>query len=81
MPIFEFKCLQCNECFELLVMASDDTVEMQCPHCRSENFERILSCTSHSISAGSGPGEGIKSQSRTCSGGSCTTIELPGHSR
>ena len=81
MPIFEFKCSQCNECFEILVMQSDDTVEMKCPHCRSEDFERILSCTSYSMSADSGSGEGIKSQSRTCSGGNCATIELPGHSR
>ena len=81
MPIFEFKCLQCNECFEILVMHSDETAEMRCPHCQSENFERILSCTSHSISGGSGAGEGIKTQSRECSGGSCATIELPGHSR
>ena len=81
MPIFEFKCLQCNECFEILVMSSDETADMHCPHCQSEDFERILSCTSHSISGGSGSGEGVKSQSRTCSGGSCTTIELPGHSR
>ena len=81
MPIFEFKCLQCNECFEILVLSSDDPVEMRCPHCRSEDFERILSCTNHSISGGSAAGEGIKSQSRSCSGGNCATIELPGHSR
>jgi putative FmdB family regulatory protein len=81
MPIFEFKCLTCNECFEILVVKTEDAVEMRCPHCRSEDFERIMSCTNHSISHGSGPGEGIKSQSRKCSGGSCATIELPGHSR
>ena len=81
MPIFEFKCNQCSECFEILVMKSDDMVEMRCPHCRSENFERIMSCASYSVPSGSGSGEGIRSQSRKCSGGSCTTIELPGHSR
>ena len=81
MPIFEFKCLKCNECFEFLVMTSDDPVEMRCPHCRSEEFERILSCANHRLSSGSAAGEGIKSQSRKCSGGSCATIELPGHSR
>jgi putative FmdB family regulatory protein len=81
MPIFEFKCNQCNECFEILIMKSDDPVEMRCPHCRSEEFERIMSCTSYSMAGGSGAGDGIKTESRTCSGGSCSTIELPGHSR
>lgn len=81
MPIFEFRCNQCNECFELLVMKSDETVEMRCPNCRSEQFERIMSCASYSMSGGSGAGAGIKTQSRNCSGGSCSTIELPGHSR
>ena len=81
MPIYEFKCHKCNECFEILVMTSDDRVELRCPHCRSEDFERILSCANVSASGSSGPREEIKAQSRKCSGGSCTTIELPGHSR
>lgn len=77
MPIYEFKCLACNHVFELLVMNSDE-VEMTCPQCQSENFERIISNTHYSMTGGS-PGTGASSQTRTCSSGSCTTYDIPGH--
>jgi len=79
MPIFEFKCLNCNEFFELLLINSDEEVEMKCPKCKSEDFERVLSATSYNMGSGSGKKEkGPISQTRTCSGGSCTTYEIPG---
>jgi putative FmdB family regulatory protein len=82
MPIYEFKCLKCNQCFEFLVMSRDDPMEMCCPHCKSENFERILSSTCYSVGAGEGNRQsGASVQTRNCSGGSCTTLNLPGHSR
>jgi putative FmdB family regulatory protein len=49
MPIFEFKCLSCNECFEILVMTQDEQVESRCPKCGSENFERLLSKTCYTM--------------------------------
>ena len=33
MPIFEFKCLKCEEFIEMLVMNQDDEVELKCPKC------------------------------------------------
>lgn len=81
MPIYEFKCLKCNECFEILVMNDKDSVEMRCPGCGAEDFERILSCASYSMDGASGAGQGVKSQTRNCSGGACTTLEIPGPSR
>jgi putative FmdB family regulatory protein len=80
MPIYEFKCLKCNEFFEILVMKSEDAVEMHCTKCGSEDFERILSA-SHSVMGDTGADQGVKTESRTCSGGSCTTLEIPGPSR
>ena len=77
MPIYEFRCMKCNDCFELLIMGSDDTVETKCPHCGSEEFEKIMSTTNHSVGAGS-DSPGPSSQTRTCSGGSCTTYDIPG---
>jgi putative FmdB family regulatory protein len=80
MPIYEFRCINCNECFEFLVMKSDETVEMKCPHCSSEEFERIMSTSCHSMGSGGGaPGPTVTN--RTCSSGSCSTYELPGHSK
>lgn len=79
MPIYEFKCLKCNEVFEMLVMKSDE-VELRCPGCKAEDFERVLSSTNYSMGNGSPAGAktGTSSQSRTCSSGSCTTYNIPG---
>ena len=81
MPIYEFKCLDCGEYFEILIMKTDETVEMACPKCRAENFERILSSTNYAMAEGAAAGGGVSSQTRTCSNGSCTTYEIPGPTR
>jgi putative FmdB family regulatory protein len=81
MPIYEFKCLQCNEYMEILIMgANDDQVEMKCKKCGSAELERILSTTHISMAPGGGVKSAPATESRTCSGGSCTTWNLPGHS-
>ena len=82
MPIYEFKCLKCNEFFEIITTSASQDVEMACPKCKSENFERVLSTTSYTMgSAGGGKPAGVKTESRTCSSGSCTIYELPGLTR
>jgi putative FmdB family regulatory protein len=82
MPIYEFRCLSCNHCFELLTKGQDDSVEMKCPSCKSEEIERILSCVSYVVGSGSkGDAEKAKVTSKSCSGGSCATIDIPGPSR
>jgi putative FmdB family regulatory protein len=81
MPIYEFKCLECEEFIELLVMNKDEEIELKCPKCKCEELERVLSSTSYSMPDGSGKSQGAKSQTRTCGSGSCTTYEIPGHAR
>ncbi len=80
MPIYEFRCMTCNACMELLVMGSDENVEMQCRECKGHELERIMSRTTHNIRGGgcsSGENQ-FGSQTRSCSSGSCTTYNLPG---
>lgn len=81
MPIYEFKCLKCNECFESLLMNQEEQIELRCPECESEEFERIMSASCHAIGSGSDNSTGATTTSRTCSSGSCTTYEIPGPSR
>ena len=81
MPIYEFKCLKCEEFIEMLVMGQDKEIELKCPKCGGEELERVLSTTSYNMGYGSGAGAGAKSQTRTCPSGSCTTYEVPGHTR
>lgn len=81
MPIFEFKCLDCDQYLEILVMNKQDEVELACSQCGSGNLERILSTTHHTVSEGTSGGRansGANAQTRTCSSGSCTTYTIPG---
>ncbi|MBW1677055.1 MAG: zinc ribbon domain-containing protein [Deltaproteobacteria bacterium] len=81
MPIFEFRCLKCNEVFEILMMSTEDEAEMRCPHCGAEDFERVLSTTSYAMGFGKGESRGPTVESRECASGSCTTWNFPGHSK
>ena len=81
MPIYEFRCLKCDECFEFLVMNKDDQIEMRCPNCTAEEFERVLSVSCHSMGSSSARNQGAQSQTRACPSGSCTTYDIPGSSR
>jgi putative FmdB family regulatory protein len=80
MPIYEFKCLKCGELLEMILKSSNESVEIKCKACGSLNLERVISATNFSISGGSGSPK-TSSQTRTCGSGSCTTYEIPGHSR
>jgi putative FmdB family regulatory protein len=76
MPIYEFKCLKCNEYFEILFTSSKDTAELKCNKCDSQEIERVLSSTNFSVnSSGSA---GASAQTRNCSSGSCSTFDIPG---
>lgn len=81
MPIYEFKCLKCEEFIEILVVNSKDEAEMKCPKCNSKELERVLSATSYNVGVGGSTGGGACSKTRTCSSGNCTTYEIPGPTR
>jgi len=80
MPIYEFKCLKCENYQEILLKSSDEKVELKCSQCGGENLERVLSTTRHVMGGGGGQGQaaGASVTNRTCAGGSCTTWNLPG---
>ncbi len=79
MPIFEFKCIECDEVFEVLCVNSDDQVSMECKKCKSPHIERILSSTNYAMNGGGGGAQsGASAQTRNCSGGNCTTWNVPG---
>jgi putative FmdB family regulatory protein len=78
MPIYEFRCLECKEIFEVIVVSGSDDDEIKCTKCGSSSFERVLSSGSVSVAPGSGPGQSASMQERNCSTGSCTTYTIPG---
>ncbi len=44
MPIYEYTCKKCENCFDILVFSSDEE-PVACPDCGGENVDRIMSCT------------------------------------
>jgi hypothetical protein len=64
----------------MLVMNNDEEVELKCPECKSEDFERIISSTNFAMGDSSDSSNKPSATTRTCSTGSCTTYEIPGHS-
>jgi len=81
MPIYEFKCLKCDEFFELILMNKDEEAELKCPKCGSDEFERVISTTNFSMGGGQASKASASSQTRSCPSGSCTTYNIPGHTR
>jgi len=73
--------LKCNEVFEILMVTTKDGVEMKCPHCGSEDLERVLSTSSYAMGFSKGESRGPSVESRECASGTCTTWNLPGHSK
>lgn len=77
MPIFEFRCVKCGNVFEKILVKSDEKAEMECPECKSDLLERVVSRTNHVMARGSG--EQPKITARSCgSGGSCLSLDIPG---
>ena len=81
MPIFEFKCLECNIVFEELLVKSNDKNEISCPECKSHSFERVVSKTSYTMGINpekKQPNITTKSCGPTSQ---CMTLNLPGHEK
>jgi len=82
MPIYEFRCLSCSHCFEVLAVRQDDKMEMKCPNCDNQEIERVLSCVSYVMRSSSSDGsDRTKVTSKSCSGGTCASIDIPGPRR
>jgi putative FmdB family regulatory protein len=56
MPIYAYRCKDCEEPFELFVRSVNATVEPVCPKCGSEHIAKQVTAVSTVGAAGSGPG-------------------------
>ena len=64
MPLFEYKCKNCNSIFEILNKSQTTTDEVYCPNCKSNNSEKLISVFSALNTSKSG-------SSGFCHDGSC----------
>ncbi len=43
MPIYEYKCENCNQVFSLLQRMGANEKDTKCPHCGSSNVKKLMS--------------------------------------
>ena len=65
MPIFEYKCNNCETKFEILHKTQNDQNKITCPQCNSTDNKKLFSAFSASVSGSSNYSTG------GCSDGSC----------
>jgi putative FmdB family regulatory protein len=71
MPVFEYKCSDCNSKYEIYHKSSVKQEEVVCPECHSGNHKKLLS--SFSASVGSSD-----FSYNDCSSGNCGVSPSPG---
>lgn len=54
MPIYEYRCEKCGKTFEKLRSMADADREQQCPDCKSNQVQRLVSA--FATGGGCGPG-------------------------
>ncbi|MFQ6100049.1 MAG: zinc ribbon domain-containing protein [Anaerolineae bacterium] len=75
MPLYEYKCLDCETCFDALRAMTDADASIVCPKCGSEHTRRVISLFSAVGSEGVIAGAGSSCGSCTLSA-SCATCGL-----
>jgi putative FmdB family regulatory protein len=65
MPLFEYKCSDCSNKFEVLHKSTLNQEEVTCPKCNSTKSKKLFSTFSAAFSSGSDYSSG------GCSDGSC----------
>lgn len=55
MPIYEYQCETCSNCFEKLVFNSDEG-DVVCPSCGSQKTKKLLSASSSMTGSDGGGG-------------------------
>ncbi|MCX8009523.1 MAG: zinc ribbon domain-containing protein [Ignavibacteria bacterium] len=64
MPIFEYRCEDCNSKYEILHFGKEKSEDVICPNCNSTKHKKLLSAFSPSVSSSN-------DFTPSCSDGSC----------
>ncbi len=82
MPIYEFVCEDCGTEFEELLRKRDEASQVKCKECGSQRVKRLMSVVSSVVKESGGSEDRPRvAETHRCSTGTCTHLELPGHSR
>jgi len=64
MPIYEYRCAECGEKFELLVRSAARQTAPTCPRCGSQKVQKAIS-----LFGVGGTGEGSRTSAASCGPG------------
>lgn len=67
MPLYEYKCSECNTKFEVLHKSAVNAADVTCPKCNSIKNQKLFSTFSAAVSSGSDFSSG------NCESGSCSS--------
>lgn len=71
MPIYEYRCRECQAEFEKLVFGSGAAGDIRCPGCRSAEIEQVYSCFNGVSRSSDGSTHSMSSGCSSCSSSSC----------
>jgi putative FmdB family regulatory protein len=71
MPVFEYKCSDCNSKYDIFHRSSVNQEEVECPSCHSKNHTKLFSSFSPSV-------HNVSMTFNDCSSGNCNTAPSPG---
>lgn len=54
MPIYEYRCDECNKQFEKIIISSAGQEKITCPECGTEKVKKIISASSYRLNSGGG---------------------------
>ncbi len=63
MPLYEYKCLDCGEVFEVLQSSYKQNPDLACKNCGSSHFKKLVSSFSAGLNS--------SSESESCPTGTC----------
>ncbi len=73
MPIYEYKCRQCNHEFEKLVRSFSGSPDIFCQNCGSAKVVKLVSTFAFSGSESTGNSVNSGSACSTCTSSNCST--------
>jgi putative FmdB family regulatory protein len=78
MPIYDYSCRECGEVSEVLVRALEGNA--RCPHCGSENIEKLVSASFSIKMSTAEPGATCCGREERCEKPPCSTGDTCGRS-
>ncbi len=72
MPVYEYRCSECNTKFDIFHKSSENKEEVICPKCSSKESKKVFSSFSSSID-GNTNNFGGSNDSSSFSGGGCAS--------